>query len=207
MLTNFAPAKAALALTAASLLLACGGGDQGNASADFEQDLFISTAVPSAGLTEFEYGGLDPEEIGLTSAWSRITSRDARADLGAARLTGVQTQQSDGFDRVVFSLEPHMSGYRLTVTNDAGSGCDGSGELAEATTLVVEFDGAQADEATIQAEDAELGYPALTSATQTCNEDDTVRWLFGLADEVEHRIIEMRGELRLVVDIRHPEAD
>ena len=171
-----------------------------------EPDPFVSVEPPPKTLTEFDYGELDPDEIGINLPWARnIVSRDVTPDMAVARVTGVSVEQSAGFDRVVFSVEPHMPGYRLTLVEEAAGGCgEPEADPVAGRHLVVELESAEADEAVAAAGDGSLGFPALVSAVQTCNEGDHVRWLLGLSDDVEFRIMEAGGNVRLVVDVRHP---
>ncbi len=191
--------------TLALLASACGGGDDPQP----EPDPLVRTEPPAEEMTEADYGELEPSEVGLSTPWSRNTiSRDPDPEAPSVPLVDVRTSQSRGYDRVVFTFEGSFPGYRLAFSDQAAGGCDGSGAVSEAAEhLVVEFSGAHANDAgTPLIEDREraTGFPAIADAVQSCDEDGTVRWIFGAAGGLDYRIMEMRGEPRLVVDMRHP---
>lgn len=186
----------------AAMLLATACGDRAEEAPT--PDPFISTDNPRDELTEADYGDLDPSQVGLNTPWGRnIVSKDA-PERDPAALTNVSTQSSDGYDRVIFTFDSHIPGFRLALGTEAGGGCDGTGEAIEAPAhLAVELTGARAS-ATVADPSRTLDFPALTAAMQTCDEGDRVRWVLGTTGEVEYRIMETLGEPRLVVDLRHP---
>ncbi len=198
---------AAAGLLAILLVTACAAPDEPAP----EPDPLIRTDLPSTEMTAADYGELEPSEMRFNSPWSRNTiSNDANPEAPLRSLVDVRAAQSRGFDRVVFQFEESLPGYRLTLSHEAGGGCDGSGPVHEAAAhLVVEFSGARAhDDAMmplIGNSDMETGFPALAHATQSCDAEGTVRWILGMGTELEYRILEMRDAPRLVVDLRHPD--
>ena len=194
-----------LAPAAMLLAVACGGDAAEEAPVP---DPRISTDNPREQLTETDYGDLDPSQIGLNTPWGRnIVSKDADPDRQPATLTAVATGSAEGYDRVIFTFDSHIPGFRLALGTEAGGGCDGTGEAAGAPAhLAVELRGARANQggsATVTETTRALDFPTLATAAQTCDEGDTVRWLLGTAGEVDYRIMETLGEPRLVVDLRH----
>ena len=188
------------ALVFALVVAACGGGD----APEPEPDPYVSTESPMEALTEADYGDLDPAEIGLNTNWTRNRVSNSASPAETVRLVGVATESMDGFDRVVFSFEGGVPGYRLALgTEGGGGGCDGAEPGPDTPAhLAVEFMGATGGDGGTPA----TGLPALASAEQTCDADGTVRWLLGLAADTHFRMMQMRGEPRLVVDLRHPEG-
>ena len=191
------------------ILAAACGGDRGESDAP-EPDPYISTESPRESLTETDYGEFDPADVGLNLDWTRNTvSKDPNPTAEPARLTAVTTEHSRGYDRVVFSFGSHIPGYRLGVTSEGGGGCDGMEAATDAPAhLTVELQGAQASQdgsPLIRDRNRSTDYPALVNAVQTCDENDTVRWVLGVTDaRANYRIMETLDEPRLVVDLRHP---
>ena len=193
-------AYAALVFTL--VVAACGGGTD-TPEPEPEPDPYVSTESPMEALTEADYGDLDPAEIGLNTNWTRNRVSNSATPAEAVRLVGVSTESMDGFDRVVFSFEGDVPGYRLALGTEGGGGCDGTEAGPDTPAhLAVEFMGATA----AGGEAPATGLPALASAEQTCDADGTIRWLLGLAADTHFRMMQMRGEPRLVVDLRHPEG-
>ncbi len=189
----------------ALLVSACGGADEPAP----EPDPLVGTDPPADEMTEADYGELEPSEVGLNTPWSRNTvSRDPNPNAPTVSLVGVRTSQSRGYDRVVFTFAESIPGYRLAFSSAAGGGCDGTEAISEAAEyLVVELSGARANDGgtpLIDDRDRATDFPALANAVQSCDEDGTVRWILGAAGGLNYRIMEMRGEPRLVVDLGHP---
>ncbi len=160
-------------------------------------------------MTEVDYGEFDPSEVALSMPWTRNTiSRDPDPGDAPARLTDVSTSRSRGYDRVVFSFSPALPGYRFTQTAESGGGCDGTEPLSDAPGhVVVEFTRAVSNEGgspLVGDRNRSTDFPALANAAQACDQDDTVRWILGTSGVVDYRIMEIMGDPRLVVDLRHP---
>lgn len=204
--------KTLASVSMAWVVQGCGGDGPGRSDGPPpEPDPYVSTETPSESMREADYGDLDPEQVGLMLPWTRNrVSKDPTPADAPARLTDVATERLAGFDRVIFSFEPRLPGYRLSFATEGGGGCDGTGEGTDAPAhLVVELETAQASEdgrATVADRDRSLDYPALTAAAQACDEAGKVRWLLGAAAETDFRLMEVRGGPRLVVDLKHPEG-
>ena len=160
-------------------------------------------------MTEIDYGEFDPSEVALSMPWTRNTiSRDPDPEDAPARLTDVSTSRSRGYDRVVFSFSPALPGYRLTQSAEVGGGCDGTDPLSDAPGHVaVEFTRAVSNDGgspLVSDRSRATGFPALADAVQACDQEDTVRWILGTSGVVDYRILEIMGDPRLVVDLRHP---
>ena len=160
-------------------------------------------------MSEVDYGEFDPSEVALSMPWTRNTiSRDPDPEDAPARLSDVSTSRSRGYDRVVFSFSPELPGYRLTHSAESGGGCDGTEPLSDAPGhVVVEFAPAVSNDggsSLVSDTDRSTGFPALVDAVQACDRDDTVRWILGTSGDVDYRIMEIMGDPRLVVDLRHP---
>ena len=183
------------------LAIACG--DSGS------RDPNVSTEDPRDMLTELDFGGLDSSEIRLNSPWSlNRVSKDPNPDAEPARLTAVATEMLAGYDRVIFSFEDRIPGYRLAFVTEGGGGCDGTEAVGRAPAyLAVEFERAVSNDdgvPLVEDRDRTTGFPALVGATQSCDDGTRVRWLLATNAEMEYRFFVMAGKPRLVVDLRHP---
>lgn len=207
------PCWVALALVALVALVGCGGGD-GSDGADAPEptpDPRISTESPMEALGEADFGDLDPSEMAINTFWTRNRVTNSATPDETVRLVGVSTETLEGFDRVIFTFEGEdVPGYRFTLGTEDGGGCDGTeAGLDTPAHLAVELVGATASEggrSLVADRDLSPGMPALARAVQTCDADGTVRWLLGMAADTEFRMMQMRGEPRLVADLRHPEG-
>ncbi len=197
-----------LGLALVVLATACGG-DRADEAEPPEPDPLVSTESPREAMREVDYGEFDPSEVALSMPWTRNTiSRDFDPDDPPARLADVSTSRSRGYDRVIFAFSPGLPGYRLTQSAESGGGCDGTEPLSDAPGhVVVEFARAVSSEGgspLVGDRDRSTDYPALVDAVQACDRDDTVRWILGTSGAVDYRILEIMGDPRLVVDLRHP---
>ena len=190
----------------ASLLVllapACGGDSR-------DPDPYISTDNPREALTELDYGNLDSSQIRLNLPWSRNkVSKDPNPDAEPATLSAVATETFEGYDRVVFTFADRIPGYLLAYATEGGGGCDGAEPAGDAPAhLVVEFEKARSNEGgvpLVEDRDRTMDSPTLLGATQVCDEGDRVKWILAAGADAEYRILEMLGEPRLVVDLRHP---
>lgn len=182
-------------------LLACGESRS--------QDPYVSTDDPREELTELDFGDLDSTEIRLTSPWSRNRfSKDPNPDLEPARLVGVDGEELGGYDRVIFSFEDRIPGYRLAFVTEGGGGCDGAEAAGDAPAhLTVEFELALSNDSggpLVEDRDQAFDFPTLAGARQSCDEGNVVRWLLAANAETDYRFLEMTGKPRLVLDLRHP---
>lgn len=198
----------ACALGLVVLATACGG-DTAEEAEPPAPDPFVSTESPRESMTEADYGQFDPSDVGLTLPWTRNTiSRDPDPEDEPARLTDVSTARSRGYDRVIFSFSPALPGYRLAGSAEAGGGCDGAEPASDAAEhMVVEFTRAVSNDGgspLVGERNRSTGFPALVDAVQACDEDDRVRWILGTSGAVDYRVMEILGDPRLVVDLRHP---
>ncbi len=184
------------------LAAACGGDSR-------DLDPYISTDNPREALTELDYGSLDSSEIRLSLPWSRNkVSKDPSPDAEPATLSAVTTETFEGFDRVVFTFVDRIPGYLLAYATEGGGGCDGTVPAGDAPAhLVVEFEKARSNERgvpLVEDRDRAMDWPTMVGATQVCDEGDRIRWILAATSDVEYRILEMQGNPRLVVDLRHP---
>ena len=173
------------------------------------RDPGISTDDPIEMLGERDFGGLDSAEIRLNSPWSRNrVSRDPNPDAEPARLTAVSTETLTGYDRIIFTFEDRIPGYRLQFVTEGGGGCDGTEAAGGAPVhLAVEFERAHSNDGGVpQVEDLDrkTRFPALARATQSCDDGYRVRWLLAVSRETDYRFLVMAGKPRLVIDLRHP---
>lgn len=196
--TVVSPALAAIVL----VLPAAACGDSGSRDSDPSED-------PGEVWQEPGFGGLDSADIRLNLPWSRNrVTKDPNPDAEPARLTAVSTEELAEYDRVVFTFEERIPGYRLAFLTEGGGGCDGTEAAGDAPAhLSVEFERARSNDGgvpLVEDRDRRTGFPVLAGATQSCDEGGTVRWLLAAGGETDYRIVEMVDKPRLVVDLRHP---
>ena len=189
------------ALLLVALMSACGD----SASRDPQ----VATEEPHESLTESDYGDLDSVEIRLHTPWSRNkVSKDPNPDAEPARLTAVTTETFKNYDRVIFTFEDRVPGYRLGFVTEGGGGCEGSEAVGGGDAhLAVEFERASSNDngvPLVEDRDRRTRYRALVGASQSCDDGDRVRWLLAARGETDYRILAMAGKPRLVVDLRHP---
>ncbi len=187
-------------------------GDAAEEAEPPEPDPFVSTESPRESMTEADYGEFDRSQVGLSLPWTRNTiTRDPDPEDAPSRLTDVGTARSRGYDRVVFSFSPALPGYRIAHSAEADGGCDGTEPVSGAPGhVVVEFTRALSNDGgspLVGERNRTTGFPALVDAVQVCDEDDKVRWVLGTSGAVDYRIMEILGDPRLVVDLRHPSGD
>lgn len=199
---SYRPTSALLAPVLVLLAAACGDESR-------DLDPYVVTEDLRETLTELDFGNLDSTEIRLNLPWSRNkVSRDANPDIEPTTLTAVTAETVEGYDRVVFTFGSHIPGYQLTYVAEGGGGCDGTGPAGDAPAhLVVVFDGARSNEGgepLVEDRQRTLDLPTLVGATQVCDEANQVRWVLAANSDAEYRLLEMTGDPRLVVDLRHP---
>lgn len=202
-------------ILAALILLPAGcGGDDGTDNVQYGASLTPEEPreVRHEGLADSDYGDLDRADVGLHIRWGRnLITRDATPDAAVVRLTDVAVDAMEGFDRVTFTFEPRVAGYRVELVEEGGGGCDGSEPGTEAPRqLAVEFPSAVSNSGgtpLVGDRDRTLDLPTLSRAVQTCDAGDKVRWLFGTAGDTEYRLLEVSMGHLLVVDLRDVAAD
>lgn len=208
MAQKFIPVLAVVALAA------CGGGTENGetAQAAVADPMVVASSPDNAtrdSLTPDDLGGLEREEVGLTLDWTRNqVSRNHDPARGPSHLIDVETERKAGFDRVIFTFRDRVPGYTIGFA-EQGGGCDGTAapENGAAAQLVVHLELARANEEgrpLVSDRSRSLGFPTLDGASQTCDEEHAVRWLLGTSGEADFRVMEMRGQPRLVLDLGHP---
>jgi len=160
-------------------------------------------------LTESDYGDLDSTEIRLQAPWSRNrVSKAANPDAEPARLTAVSTETLEEYDRVVFTFEDRVPGYRLAFVTEGGGGCDGTETAGSAPAhLTVEFERAVSNDEGVPLvadRDRKTRFPTIVGATQSCDDGNKVRWLLATRGETDYRFLVMAGKPRLILDLQHP---
>ena len=173
------------------------------------RDARASTEDPQESLTESDYGDLDSTEIRLLAPWSRNgVSKAPNQDAEPARLTAVSTERLAEYDRVVFTFEDRVPGYRLAFVTESGGGCDGTEAVGGAPAhLAVEFERAVSNDEgvpLVEDRDRKTRFPTLVGATQSCDDGNKVRWLLASRGETDYRFLVMAGKPRLILDLRHP---
>lgn len=198
--TRIVPLTNLAAILIVPLTVACG--DSGSREANRSTD-------PRETSAERDLGGLDSTQIRLNSPWSRNrTSNEPDPDAEPVRLTAVTTEELTDYDRVIFTFEERVPGYRLAFVAGGGGGCDGTEPAGDAPAhLAVEFEPAVSNNGGIplvEDRDRETRFPTLVGTTQSCDDGRKVRWLLAMRGETDYRFLVMVGKPRLVVDLRHP---
>jgi hypothetical protein len=121
----------------------------------------------------------------------------------------MRTATHDGFDRVVFDLQPDIPGYHVEYVDRPTYTC-GSGEalfLEGEAWLLIRLQPAQAHtdagEATIAQRRRTLDLPVIREAAMTCDFEADVSWVFGLTAPGGYRVSELRNPVRLAIDVRN----
>ena len=199
------------ALALVSLLAACSEG--GEPAAD------EPTPVPSIRvepMTDAELMGIQRAEVVMTVPWSRSPiSRDPAPAAPRATLHSVEISGGEGFDRAVFELgtDTPFPGYRVVWNEVATSVCgeEEAPDLGPTPVLLVHFQPATATDdrgnVTVNQSDFAPGLPSVATARQVCDDSDHLVWALSAQDSTIFRIVELRRPPRLVVDVKHAEAD
>lgn len=126
---------------------------------------------------------------------------------GSAVLRDVRTGDQQSFDRVVFEFEgTTLPDAEIKVVErpiQCGSGLPV--QVAGKVYLQVRLTPAQAHteegKPTLANRGRKLSLPILREVRQICDFEGEVTWILGLAERREHKIMELQGPIRLVIDI------
>ncbi len=206
--------RSGLVISVAVVLTSVACGVDKDEEPDSGANTAASVGEERPGLAEADFGDLDASEFGLDLPWGQgNVSKDPPPGGDPTVLAGVRIWRGAAFDRVIFSLSSSLAGYRVARVDTLPADCDISDAVADSPVLLaVSFEHARVAGAgvdptpTSPSDEAAAGAPVLLGIEAACGGDGRVEWLLGLAEDAEHRIIEMRGEPRLVVDIRHTEG-
>ncbi|NNF58491.1 MAG: hypothetical protein HKN04_09635 [Rhodothermaceae bacterium] len=130
--------------------------------------------------------------------------------LRAAAHDASESASSIGYDRVVFTFDDLVPGYRIAYVGTSVYHC-GSGEpvsVAGDGWLEVEFFPAAAHtdetyEPTITEPWLPDTLPLLRDASMTCDFEGYVTWVLGLDAAIPYRVLELTDPARLVLDVQH----
>ena len=149
--------------------------------------------------------------------WTLDDTRMDRLRQQGSTLLSIRTAAHDdgspediGYDRVVFSFDTLVPGYRIAYVDTSAYHC-GSGEpvtVAGDGWLEIEFFPAAAHtddtwEATIPEQRISYTLPTLREALSTCDFEGYVTWVLGLDKATPYRVLEVTDPARLVVDVQH----
>ena len=204
------PAKACLI---ALVLCPAACSDGGEPAADAP---LPSQSVPLEPLTEADLMGIPRNEVVLRVPWSRSpVSRDPAPAAPRATLHSVEISGGEGFDRATFELgnDTPFPGYRIVWNEVATSVCgeEAAPDLGLTPVLLIQFKPATAREdsgrSTVAQSSRLPGLPAIATARQLCDDKDHLVWALGAPDSTTFRLVELRRPPRLVVDLRHLDAE
>ena len=174
-----------------------------------------SQSVPLEPLTEADLMGISRNEVVLRVPWSRSpVTRDPAPAAPRATLHSVAIAGGEGFDRATFELgtDTPFPGYRIVWNEVATSMCgeEAAPDLGPTPVLLVQFKPATAREdsgrPTVAQSSRLPGLPAIAAARQLCDDKDHLVWALGAPDSTTFRLVELRRPRRLVVDLRHQDA-
>ena len=158
-----------------------------------------------AGVWDARHGDEDPP---ARSGAPFRTEPVARSHRGrpAPELASVETQERDGYDRVLFTFRGAVPGYQVRyvsqVTDQAGRKLPLRGQAF----LAVAFQPARARDpggkATFTSGDLEPGLPALRQVRFAGDFEGQVSFGIGVADRGGFRVAELGDPTRVAVDIR-----
>ena len=201
----------ARALALGLVLAACS--DAGKPAADAS---LPPEPVKIERLTEAELMGIPRNEVILTLPWGGSTvSRDPAPAAPRATLRSVDISGGAGFDRAVFEFgtDTPFPGYRIVWNEVAASVCaeEAAPDLGPARVLLIQFKPSTAREdggrSTVAQSSRLPGLPAVATARQLCDDNDRLVWALGTSDSTAIRVVELRRPPRLLVDVRHQDAE
>lgn len=165
-------------------------------------------------LTEAELMGVSRDQIVMTLPWlDSPMSRDPAVNAARATLRSVEFAAGGTFDRSTFAFgdDAAYPGYRIVWNDSTAASCaDSTSVKPPAGTLVIRFEpsSAKADgETTVAQTSQRPALPSIATARQLCDANDKLIWGLGAADSTRFRVVELRDPPRLVVDVRHKDAD
>ena len=165
-------------------------------------------------LSDAELLGVPRDQVVMTLPWSDAPlSRDPALNAARATLRSVEVADGGAFDRATFEFgdDAAYPGYRIVWNDSTAASCADSTSVAPpAGTLVIRFEPSSAKangKATIGQTSQRPGLPAIATAGQLCDKNDKLIWALGVADSTRFRVVELREPPRLVVDVRHKDAD
>lgn len=175
-----------------------------------------SQSVRLAPLTEAELMGIPRNEVVLAVPWSRSpVSRDPAPAAPRATLVSLDVLSGEGFDRAVFELrdDTPFPGYRIVWNEAATSVCgeEAAPDLGPSPVLLIQFKPSTARDNSgrsfVAQSDLLPDLPAVATARQICDDSDHLVWALGATDSTTFRVVELRRPQRLLVDLRHLDAD
>ena len=165
-------------------------------------------------LTDAELMGVSRDQIVMTLPWlNSPMSRDPALNAARATLRSVEFAAGGTFDRSTFEFgdDAAYPGYRIAWNDSTAASCaDSTSVKPPAGTLVIRFEpsSAKADgKATIAQTSQRPGLPSIASARQLCDAKDKLIWGLAATDSTRFRVVELRDPPRLVVDVRHKDAE
>ena len=117
----------------------------------------------------------------------------------------VTTVEAEEYDRVIFHLgEGGIPGYSIEWTEEPAVDCNSQQpvQIAGERRLVLRLTAASVLPSALGPQDPR--YENLQALASTCvREGGALEWQFGVREQAQVRVIEMRQPRRLVVDVRH----
>jgi hypothetical protein len=183
-------------------MAACGGDD----SAEQADDLGAPPPDEGLVLDSADFAGIEAANVSFNLHWVQgPVNRDAeRLAPPVNEIQDVTTLEGATFDRVIFHMgEGGIPGYQITWTDSATVDC----ETKEPVSLVGEkklhlrLTAVNVVPTAIRPLDPR--YENLQGVAPTCVLNGAIEYTFGVREQAQIRVIEMRAPRRLVVDVRH----
>lgn len=203
-----------LAIAVGLALAGCGD------STDVASSTTDTTTAP-AGATTTTTGGSGTDDTTTTTAAGGIdplegaSTDPASGDgTGYGQLTAVEIGRHEGFDRVVFTFEDTLPGWRVEYV-DPPIIADGSGDTLEVegdAFLAVRFEPASGFDMDAGVESytgpeeilgTSAGTSVLREVQRTGDFEAVLGWALGLGDRVDFKVTTLSSPTRLVIDVRN----
>jgi hypothetical protein len=190
-------------------LAACGssGSDTRTDAAAQKPDSAIQQ-VARQPMSETDLAGLTTADVSLEIPWTAgKASRDPTPDAPAAPVLSVNTQSTEGFDRVLIVLADSAAfpGYEVTRGQPGDTLVCGSDartlDLGGSAVLRVRLTPARRVKGeAVPTKDT--GLTRFQKAGVVCDDGQSIVWAAGLSAGKEMRVLELRNPPRLAVDVR-----
>ncbi len=158
-----------------------------------------------AGLWQQRYGQ-EPRPGGSAAPFRTRQLERARSTTPAPRLVSVRTGQRPGYDRVMFTFDGSLPGYRVRYVPEVADQVGRALPLRGRAFLAVTFEPARAHDpggaATVSTAVLTPASPVLRQVRFAGDFEGRVSFGLGLAGRDGFRVSELRGPTRVAVDVR-----
>jgi hypothetical protein len=191
-----------LAIAFACLLGACGG------DASEEADQAEVPQEEGLVLDSTDFVGIEAENVSFNLHWVQgpVNREPSRLAPPVNEIQEITTVEGAEFDRVIFHLanpEAEVPGYALAWSDTTVVNCQTNEPVSIVgdQKLRVRITAASIQPPALRPQDPR--YENLQALASTCPREGVLEWHFGVREQAQIRVIEMRAPRRLVVDVRH----